>query len=755
MLNKINSYFSFKSLKTKINASSLFNKLFNKLNISKVFIIFIVGLLSRIFVNHIYNVNAHLDCLNPLSLIYYVLFSLFTVLCHELLNYYDINLLTPFLSLLKHLLELKKTLVYFMLEGIRYLNKIILSIKITNNYTLSSVIKNINMYLKNHKGLTRFIVGSYYNLGITKNILENNSRSDDTTGKGILANSYNDNTSRRAHNSNRDSSARRADSHRDSSGHIANSHSRNSTARSGNIPIVYSENLVNFSYSDRNNMQSRTNRISGDNAPLYYENKSVRKSLPLRKMKGSDDLYFKVNTIRSRDTLASRHLYTPESEVSYSKHYPTQTTAKGKSYLPTLATPDISSISERDMFGSYPHSRRTSYNDTSTQNSYFDYYTSEVPHQQYTHTNIPLNNPVIRYGANNVNLTYPNNPSIERTSYGSEYVDPYYSTNVQNNEDYSPTYGYHYVVPGDAPYFNPTRSTINSNQATVGLNGSNEGTLWHQGRSDRNTTNWESHRNVARRNMVNVYRENTQILSEKEVFTPSNNIYFPNEIELKKKGVYGKIKLAFNFVDTKLNKTLSNVDSIAIKYHDAAKRKFFWTVWEKKSGNYLSYEDFKNSWDPNTKIWSQISKRTNKDIQADIEDLLGLRGAKNNKISYDTNRTITNRAEAKSRSNYSRGVRNKTLELAVDNKSSKEVKHNRSRNVKTIEEVNSNCVDNSNVNTSSHKKPSHRNKSSHDNSDQHHSSRHQSSRHQSSRHHSDRHKSSHDHSNRDYSKNKR
>jgi hypothetical protein len=36
----------------------------------------------------------------------------------------------------------------------------------------------------------------------------------------------------------------------------------------------------------------------------------------------------------------------------------------------------------------------------------------------------------------------------------------------------------------------------------------------------------------------------------------------------------GKIRLAFKYIDDKINKTYSNIDNITIKYHDAGKRKF-------------------------------------------------------------------------------------------------------------------------------------------------------------------------------------
>ena len=87
------------------------------------------------------------------------------------------------------------------------------------------------------------------------------------------------------------------------------------------------------------------------------------------------------------------------------------------------------------------------------------------------------------------------------------------------------------------------------------------------------------------------------------------------EVEVFKPGVLGKIRLGFLHKEAKL-------ESIYIKYHDMAKRKFFWTVWAKDSGNYRSYEEFKKSWDPNTKIWSAIKKETKSDLRDEINDLL-------------------------------------------------------------------------------------------------------------------------------------
>nr|YP_010526680.1 hypothetical protein OOD12_mgp19 [Pleurocordyceps sinensis]UXR11748.1 hypothetical protein [Pleurocordyceps sinensis] len=66
----------------------------------------------------------------------------------------------------------------------------------------------------------------------------------------------------------------------------------------------------------------------------------------------------------------------------------------------------------------------------------------------------------------------------------------------------------------------------------------------------------------------------------------------------------------------------NNIGSLYNKYHDIAKRKFFWNVLEKERKNYDSYEEFKANFDPKTKIWKEIAKITKKDLSKEIDDLL-------------------------------------------------------------------------------------------------------------------------------------
>jgi hypothetical protein len=58
-----------------------------KINIKKVFLIFTVGFISRMFINYCYNINVFEDYTNIISLIYYTLFSCFIVYIKELMFY--------------------------------------------------------------------------------------------------------------------------------------------------------------------------------------------------------------------------------------------------------------------------------------------------------------------------------------------------------------------------------------------------------------------------------------------------------------------------------------------------------------------------------------------------------------------------------------------------------------------------------------------------------------------------------------------
>jgi hypothetical protein len=126
---------------------------------------------------------------------------------------------------------------------------------------------------------------------------------------------------------------------------------------------------------------------------------------------------------------------------------------------------------------------------------------------------------------------------------------------------------------------------------------------------------------------VNTDFENSSILSEyrdRTLIHVEDGVIATREITVKRTGLAGKFKVGFKYLDNKVNKGLSKIDSLYFKYHDISKRKFFWTIWEKRHGNYETYEDFKRNWDPNANIWEEIKKRTKTDMRRDVGEILGI-----------------------------------------------------------------------------------------------------------------------------------
>ena len=76
------------NLKNKFSFPGLLSRIFNKPNLNKILIVFVIGLISRIFINYIYNINVFIDYFNKVSIIYYILMFMFIVLIHEIVIYF-------------------------------------------------------------------------------------------------------------------------------------------------------------------------------------------------------------------------------------------------------------------------------------------------------------------------------------------------------------------------------------------------------------------------------------------------------------------------------------------------------------------------------------------------------------------------------------------------------------------------------------------------------------------------------------------
>ena len=52
--------------------------------------------------------------------------------------------------------------------------------------------------------------------------------------------------------------------------------------------------------------------------------------------------------------------------------------------------------------------------------------------------------------------------------------------------------------------------------------------------------------------------------------------------------------------------SLKKLNAKRVKFYGMGKRRLYWEVWERESGRYESYQDFKGSWDPNRKFFKSI-----------------------------------------------------------------------------------------------------------------------------------------------------
>ena len=70
--------------------------IFNKRNLVKILTIFIVGFISRILINHFFDVNVFVEFCCFISLIYYIVMSYFIVLIHDFVSFSSFPSLSDF-----------------------------------------------------------------------------------------------------------------------------------------------------------------------------------------------------------------------------------------------------------------------------------------------------------------------------------------------------------------------------------------------------------------------------------------------------------------------------------------------------------------------------------------------------------------------------------------------------------------------------------------------------------------------------------
>jgi len=73
------------------------DRIFNRNNFTKLIIIFVVGFVSRTLINYYYDINVFVEYTSIISLVYYWWMSMFIVLIHEFVAYFEINIIPTFI----------------------------------------------------------------------------------------------------------------------------------------------------------------------------------------------------------------------------------------------------------------------------------------------------------------------------------------------------------------------------------------------------------------------------------------------------------------------------------------------------------------------------------------------------------------------------------------------------------------------------------------------------------------------------------
>lgn len=553
--------------KNKLYSHALIRKIFNRSNLNKIILIFILGLLTRTFVYHIYNVNVFTDYLNTISLIYYTIFSMFIVLVHDIVDFFNVNIIPSYSYLSTKIFNTIKS-VYSTIVS---LNKIIFSHKL-EDYKISSIRQMIRNYLDNKDNKNKI----YF--GIEETIKDNNEQivnKLDPKEPVILQKNGHVSGDKKNTYSNETRVLRRTN---------------------GMTNIRDNRNIVSDSRLARPNIIVTDNNNNSSINNVFIPGTPVQSNTS--------------NNINHADRLTVEGTIYPE---------------KSRLYLPT-------DLLLRPTSSSYSAQTAASLINAATTGRY-----------GYTETSI---------GSLPVTPVYSTltTPSTMSPLFPSSNRSSYESNGAVYTKDGPSGNPHPYTVPGTVSYFNPSLISTETSKATIGLNGSNE-RLWLSSSDAPGPLTWTTNPGLYRNNSREIIwsdpqnvrsvdwtqkkdavitNYNKKILEDNVGFSSKvvlNDVNYelPDEVILNKKGITGKIKVAFKYLDNKLAKTYSNMDNVAIKYHDKSKRKFVWVLWEKNSGSYESYEDFKNSWDPKTSIWAEIKSKTTRDIQADVEDILKIK----------------------------------------------------------------------------------------------------------------------------------
>lgn len=529
----------YKAQKDKFYFPVLFGRIFNKSSLNKVIIIFIVGFISRILVNYVYDTNVYLDYLNIISFIYYVYMACFVVLIHELIIYFDFNVIPSITNI------------------IDVIKKVFISLSTFNSTLFSSAL------LERCKSLKV----EYFKLSFFRKVIKeliskikvpfylNGAESDIFTSKNI----------------------------------------KNNSAKNPLISNIVNKGIDNgkdllpkTTYKPNENIGESNNANTSGNR--NYDN---NRQLPRRTNRGDD-----VRVMEASNSSSSNRPTSIKTEFGYSANTSFGVNNQTDNGLCFRVDSIQEGVRAKPLFT--PNIPQTN-NFTSNYNPDANL----MPDPLFAR-----NRPYVSSSVYSQSQGLESQDTIKPATPKPVYDIPSL-VNAKLAGQVEPPIGQHPgmyrasvpVVPSQDSL--ASHISINTNKATSVVTNPNA--------------------SFADADVLSLYRN--QILSRNDEgvrVSQDSPIVSSQEIVVKKRGLLGKFKLGFNYFGDKFTSSTSKVESVYVKYHDISKRKFFWTIWEKRHGNYESYEDFKRSWDPNTNIWKEIRERTKTDMSTDVEGILGI-----------------------------------------------------------------------------------------------------------------------------------
>lgn len=538
-----------------IKLNQILNKIFTPTNLSKVIVIFIVGLTSRYLINEYLDVNVFKEYLSLVSLTFYSFYATFVVLIHELFTFFNINIIPNFIFTMFNMI--KNILSYIFIEPFIYIYSHtfgkyphIYNVKDRRSSKIDGKSKDrASIYLQSGGDYSHYFNNNYYTQQPEQSDKQYKSTQLDST-------------------------------------FATNPESGPSNYRVSSVYSQYSE------YNRRASYYPPNTRVSQLPSDIRY---SVNPA-DIQYTVNPADTQYNVNPGNNRYSINPVDI-----EYSKGRTFTNQDNIpKNSSYYKPVSNDPF--IDQHPIFRSNDdvYQGNGEANTSSPKFFVIDSIEDDGNNVEY------------------VRKTVDNKGDVKKTILSTPVIDEF----VNN-----------YQSAGNSQH-RPSQLSYNTNRATVGRGLTPE---------------------LNRELTLGKARVIDQLKSKlTEGFYDAAQPSTKQEITLFQDSM-GTTTVGAQYSTYKNKSTITN---LYIKYHDITKRKFLWNIWEKNRGNYGTYEEFKENFNPKMSIWKEITSVIKTDLSHDVRELLNAGSLSPRKQALDVSqiRRIPNSSanHAMNRTNASR-----------------------------------------------------------------------------------------------------